>query len=368
MMSASRKVVFAGPLPPPGHGMANVNGDMIAMIAERTDVIAFGVQPPVLRRGLSYHLAKAWKALVATLGIARARCGGASVFYGSVDDGLGGIWTMLFVLVARILGLQIFLHHHSYKYILKRSSIMRMLVFVAGASAYHIMLCDEMIAAFSAVYPRARHFFVAPNSVTKPTRDMAGRDPAATGVTIGLLSNLTREKGLRSFVGLLDACDNPDLRGVLAGPIPDPEDEVFVRQSLARLGGRLRWLGAVSGEAKEAFFEELDLFIFPTTYPTESFGLVLLEALVRGVPCIAPMRGCICVFEKLSSIEIVPLASDFEAVAKQKIAQFLDNPAAIVGLKAVAQQEGCEMNRRHELAQLTLVGQICGLPVSELMA
>lgn len=353
------KVVFVGPLPPPGHGMANVNLQMVTRIAEHTTVAVFGVQPPALRRGVVYHLMKAKQALIATAGMLRARIGGAMTFYGSVDDGLGGLWTVLFTSIARLVGMQIFLHHHSYKYILHPTHVMRVLVLIAGPRAHHIMLCNEMKEDFSVVYRRARRFLIAPNAVTWPTRPMANPKQVTSDVTIGLLSNLTREKGLMTFIKLLEDSSSPNLRGILAGPIPDPEDEAFVRRALKRLEGRLEWLGAVSGEAKEFFFSQIDLFVFPTTYKTESFGLVLLEALVRGVPCIVPKRGCICVFEKLSSVDVVPLSADFEARAHQTITRLLDNTAAISVIKANAQLEGEELNRMHEFAQATLASQIC---------
>lgn len=353
------RVVFAGPLPPPGHGMANVNQDMVARIAQHTTVTVLGVQPPTLRRGLVYHLIKAKRALIASVGVLRARITGAVVFYGSVDDGFGGLWTLLFTSVARLAGMKIFLHHHSYKYILQRTRVMRTLVFVAGPRAVHVMLCDEMTSDFSSIYPRAKNFLAAPNAVARPARLMATRKQEAPGVTIGLMSNLTQEKGLTAFIRLVEEYSNPNLRGILAGPIPDPEDEALVRKAMTRLDGRLEWLGPVSGEAKEAFFEQLDLFVFPTTYKTESFGLVLLEALVRGVPCIAPKRGCICVFEKLSSVDVVPLSVDFADAARQAIAHLLDDTADIAAVKAKAQQEGEQLNRMHEIAQEVLASQIC---------
>lgn len=359
--AASRKVVFAGPLPPPSHGMANVNRDMVAKIAERATIIVLGVQPPALRRGLGYHLAKARRALIAAAGILRARLGGADVFYGSVDDGFGGLWTVIFASVARAAGLRIFLHHHSYKYILQRTQMMCALVFVAGPRTHHVMLCDEMTAAFSSLYPRAKRLLAVPNAVAEPVLEIATRRSAVNdGVTIGLLANLTREKGLMAFVEILEEWHNANLRGILAGPIPDPDDESYVRQALERLGGRLTWLGAVSGKAKEEFFAEIDLFIFPTSYPAETLSLVLIEALVRGVPCIVPKRGCMCVFEKLSSVDVVPLNSDFAAAARRGITKLLVDPGEIAASKVIAQKEGRELNRVHQLAQSTLARQICG--------
>jgi glycosyltransferase involved in cell wall biosynthesis len=52
-------------------------------------------------------------------------------------------------------------------------------------------------------------------------------------------------------------------------------------------------MGSVFGEAKYRAFAEADLFLFPSTLPWESFGLVLVEAAHFGLPCIAtqPLVG-----------------------------------------------------------------------------
>lgn len=47
--------------------------------------------------------------------------------------------------------------------------------------------------------------------------------------------------------------------------------------------------GKKYNEEKEAFFENADIFIFPTT--NEAFGLVLLEAMEHALPCIATDEG-----------------------------------------------------------------------------
>jgi glycosyltransferase involved in cell wall biosynthesis len=49
-------------------------------------------------------------------------------------------------------------------------------------------------------------------------------------------------------------------------------------------------MGAVFGDAKRQFFAEIDVFLFPTK--SESWGLVLNEAIAAGVPAISYNRGC----------------------------------------------------------------------------
>lgn len=44
---------------------------------------------------------------------------------------------------------------------------------------------------------------------------------------------------------------------------------------------------------KEAFFNNADIFVFPTYYTGECFPLVLLEAMQHSVPCISTKEGAI---------------------------------------------------------------------------
>ena len=64
-----------------------------------------------------------------------------------------------------------------------------------------------------------------------------------------------------------------------------------IRRAQSQNGGRLSFLGPLYGSAKDAFFDEIDIFLLPTR--SESYGLVIIEALSRGVPVIAYARGCI---------------------------------------------------------------------------
>ena len=52
------------------------------------------------------------------------------------------------------------------------------------------------------------------------------------------------------------------------------------------LTGALRHVGFVSGDRKSALYREADIFCFPTYYPAESFGLVVVEAMAFGLPIV----------------------------------------------------------------------------------
>ncbi|MHB8523299.1 MAG: glycosyltransferase family 4 protein [Limisphaerales bacterium] len=48
----------------------------------------------------------------------------------------------------------------------------------------------------------------------------------------------------------------------------------------------VRYHGFVTGESKRRLFVESDCFCFPTYYSAESFGVVLIEAMAFGLPCV----------------------------------------------------------------------------------
>jgi len=45
----------------------------------------------------------------------------------------------------------------------------------------------------------------------------------------------------------------------------------------------VEYCGFVTGAEKSRLFREADVFCFPTYYPAESFGLVVLEAMAHGL-------------------------------------------------------------------------------------
>lgn len=119
------------------------------------------------------------------------------------------------------------------------------------------------------------------------------------------ISLCSREKGLfdaLDAIALLNArlkTQGTDVRAQLtvAGAFPDPATEAEFRARVARpdlqwdtADGQhpvVRHVGFVMGEAKRRLFAEADALCFPTKYPAESFGLVVVEALAFGLPVVA---------------------------------------------------------------------------------
>jgi len=334
--------------------MATVTLEMQRAIATRAQLTTIDTSPRTLTRGTHYHVRRLFKVLQGLPQLLRARIYGARVLYMPLDEGLGGIWNLAFLILARATGMRLFLHHHSFRYISERTHLMAAIVAVAGRDACHIALCPAMARYLHMLYPGIATSIVAPNPVQPPPT--ASTPPSPTErPTIGMLANLTFEKGVDTFVALVESM--PDVDAILAGPA-DAEVAQFIEAAVVRLHPRLTWLGPVAGEEKERFFGQIDVFVFPTRYRTEAYPLVLAEALTRGAAVIAPDRGCIGALAVLAAVEVIDRESDFVAQAVDRLRVRFADQADPVLRRARVRDEGAALNRTNAVIREQLVAVI----------
>jgi len=133
------------------------------------------------------------------------------------------------------------------------------------------------------VKPEAVQAFVREHNV-------AGQHPV-----IGMAARFATEKGVEV---LLDALPRvlerfPNAQVQFVGPYQNiiGEEEYFSRL-LPRIeqfqkSGHWQFLGSLNPEQMAAFFPNLDVLVLPSLNSTEAFGLVQIEAMMNGVPCVA---------------------------------------------------------------------------------
>ncbi len=99
---------------------------------------------------------------------------------------------------------------------------------------------------------------------------------------IGYVGRLTPEKNVRFFAELerkLEEAGAPKFRLVLVG-------EGYERPWLERNLRHATLTGVLRGDDLAAAFADMDAFVFPSR--TDTFGLVILEAMASGVPVVLP--------------------------------------------------------------------------------
>lgn len=112
---------------------------------------------------------------------------------------------------------------------------------------------------------------------------------------IGMAARFATEKGVEV---LLDALPKillqyPQTQVQFAGPYGNiiGEENYFSRLSL-RIekyisSGNWRFVGTLTPEKMAAYYPNLDVLVLPSLNSTEAFGLVQIEAMLNGVPCVA---------------------------------------------------------------------------------
>ena len=160
-----------------------------------------------------------------------------------------------------------------------------------------------------------------------------GRAKAATDVPPGrkllFVGRLEPRKGfpiaLRAFAQL--APKYPDLRLVIVGDGPERE---AVNEVAPELRSRVHMMGKVSYAALPTYHQAADIFISPAT-GSESFGIVLVEAMAAGLPVVASDIAGYREVARHGTEGLLVKPSDPTALA-EGVSKLLDDPAYAVRL------------------------------------
>jgi len=288
-------------MPGPVHGMSNVNSSFFR------NVKASGMPVVVINTVPSYaeylfgsklwlalktmHTFWCWIKLVGVLIFSST-----SVVYRPINGGVGQIYDLVYLGICRLARKNIYIHHHSFNYLNSRSFLFAFLNTVSGSKTKHIVLGERMAGLLTSSYGIKESQITVISNIAFFKVD--GDACLAVGdrkceLVVGHLANLCEAKGVGDFVSL---CRELNSRGVrfrakIAGPFSDSAAEEIVRKSCVELK-EVEYYGPLYGSEKDAFFESLDVFVFPSKYDNEAEPLVLYESGKNGVLNIGTRQGC----------------------------------------------------------------------------
>jgi glycosyltransferase involved in cell wall biosynthesis len=106
------------------------------------------------------------------------------------------------------------------------------------------------------------------------------------GLHVGFIGTLAPYKGVTTLLQAFAGSDAPDWRLTIAG---SGELEADVAAA-AQVDARIAYLGQIDGDAKEAFFDSIDILAVPSEWE-EPAAYSATEAIARGVPTLVSDRG-----------------------------------------------------------------------------
>jgi glycosyltransferase involved in cell wall biosynthesis len=284
-------VAFVAPLPPPVHGFSTICAAMLDLLRSKTPVSVFdrASRTPSGWPGKFWQAVMPWAYLVWLVKNPTAN------LYVALSGGMGQLMDWPYVLMGRLLGRRIFVHHHSFAYITAPSLLNRMF-FASLRRHVHVVLSvrmgQELVRIYALDPAKVRvisnaAFFAA---LTLPVGRRYNTDAP---IRLGYLSNISVEKGIVEFFAVLSELDRTGIAytAQVAGPIAPSAQSIFSK--LFAASRNTQYLGAIYGEARNEFYKSLDVLLFPTDYANEAEPLVIHEAIRSGAHVIACERGAI---------------------------------------------------------------------------
>jgi glycosyltransferase involved in cell wall biosynthesis len=295
-------------------------------------------------RGLRFRFERARRIIgsLATL-VRHGRTSDGQLYIAANSEG-GLLLTALAVAVGCSLGYTVYLHHHVYYYIDRHDWRMGLINRLVGANGVHVVHCEQMERDFRATYPSQSSFiYLNPSVVSLPVRNP--RLVPHSPFRIGHLGNLSTAKGLdlvlKTFEELIKNGRSVLLK--LAGPYHTSEARNLVEKALAAHPGSLESAGPLYGEQKAEFFDGIDCFLFPSR--SESWGIVLNEAMAAGVPVITQDRGCARTAVGSDAGIIVDQESQYVQTAVNQISLWMDNPATYATVSRAACRQAAHLSQ-----------------------
>jgi len=283
--------------------------------------------------------------------------------YLAVSGGLGQLYDVAFLLVARVCHARVFLHHHSYAYIDRQRLVARLLTAAAGRSAVHFVGCEHQGRTLEGYYPHVRRVRVLSNAALIEHLVPREAAPRPRLNTVGFLGNISLAKGILEFLEVIAALrrGSVNLRALIAGPFAEPRARAVVLSKVRTLEG-VSYVGPRYGPEKRAFYSEIDALLFPTRYANETAPVTIYEALASSVPVIAWERGCIRSIIENDGGLVVPRDADYVSAAVAQIVDWAAAPETFARASANAYRRFIHMANRarpdlaHALSSLTTSG------------
>jgi len=199
----------------------------------------------------------------------------------------------LIALIIKLFGGKIVFHFHNKGVNIRQDYFMDNLLYNLILKNSEVILLSKYQYSDVQKYVPLKQIHYCPNGIPNVSDNII-RSKEKGNTQLLFFSNLIESKGV--FV-LLKACQILKQKGLqfhcnFVGEIGDVSKNKFqLKVTELGLHDVITYWGAKYGNEKKKFFKNTDVFVFPTY--NETFGIVILEAMMHGLPVISTFEGAI---------------------------------------------------------------------------
>jgi glycosyltransferase involved in cell wall biosynthesis len=294
------KILFILPLPPPNHGSTIMAKQIVESDLLNTnficDNININVSIVVSEIG-KFSFRKIIRIIISyfTLIFKLISNKYNLCYIANTPTGIAFIKDSVYILICKLFCKKIILHQHGKGFSSYKHKILYNFLYKICFSNVKVILLSWRLYPDISCFVNKNQVYICPNGIPYTICNPPDFKPNHNSVRLLFLSNLIRTKGVFE---LLDACKVLLDRGYnfecffVGAETKEISVKVFNEEINKRnLTEKVKYLGIASFERKNSFYENCDIFIFPTF--NDCFPLVLLEAMQHGLPIITTYEGAI---------------------------------------------------------------------------
>jgi glycosyltransferase involved in cell wall biosynthesis len=295
------KILFLTPLPPPFYGSAISSGSCLKILQSNND---FEVKNIKLNYSESFDdmgkftLKKitGFISVIKRIVILSVKFKPDIVYIMPATGKLGIIRDFTIAILSKALNKNIIIHLRTRITEKERQKKVHNFLLKKAFSDSKVIVLGEELINDILPYSQKKNIYVLPNAIEstlteKKFKIIKNRRLNTTTLRLVFISNMIKSKGWLKALQAASILDkmNSDFTFTFAGNWPSPKEETeffkFIKKD--KLSNKVNYQGYVNEKEKHKLLSDSDILIFPTEYPRETFGRVIIEAMEYGIPVIA---------------------------------------------------------------------------------
>jgi len=306
-MKDKKKILFLGRFAPPMHGAARMNELYFNSLKKDRD---FDVKKIKLNKyehledigKINFNQLKFFFKTMGEL-INKIRIFNPEIIYIEMaPKGAAFFRDSIYILISKIFRKKIFIQFHAKGAKETTKSRIAQLYYKFIFKQTQIILLSEILFKDISNVARENQIEILPNRIPDEITDkefeqiLKEREKNKKPILL-FLSNMIESKGP---IDVLRICNKLDKEGIdfecnFVGKFQNENFKEKFESKIKEfnLQEKCKYLGAKYGKEKNKILEKTNYLIFPTRYPEETFGLVILEAFMFGIPVLSYDTGSI---------------------------------------------------------------------------